>query len=140
VATAIGPFLGGWLVQAVSWRLIFVINLPVAGMIVAVSVRHLPESRDREMTGRVDITGRDPAMPGWPGRSCHPPVSRPRSALMSLRPRSGRSRRYSHGIGVAPDLAGDPASNDSVAVIWSGPPVDCPTIRLSGRSTGNRPG
>ncbi|HEY3647467.1 MAG TPA: hypothetical protein VGL33_05820 [Streptosporangiaceae bacterium] len=95
VATAIGPFLGGWLVQAVSRRLIFVINLPVAGMIVAVSVRHLPESRDRGMTGRVDITGGILATPGWPGRSCHPPVSRPRSALMSLRPRSGRSRRVS---------------------------------------------
>jgi MFS family permease len=67
VATAIGKFLGGWLVQAVSWRLIFVINLPVAGMIVAVSVRHLPESRDRGMTGRVDITGGILATPGWPG-------------------------------------------------------------------------
>jgi EmrB/QacA subfamily drug resistance transporter len=57
VATAIGPFLGGWLVQAVSWRLIFAINLPVAAMIIAVGVRHLPESRDPEMTGRVDVTG-----------------------------------------------------------------------------------
>ena len=37
VATAIGPFLGGWLVQAVSWRLIFVINLPVAAAVVAVA-------------------------------------------------------------------------------------------------------
>lgn len=95
VATAIGPFLGGWLVQAVSWRLIFVISLPVAGMVVAVSVRHLPESRDRGMTGRVDITGGILATPGWPGRSCHPPVSRQRPALMSLRSRSGHSRRVS---------------------------------------------
>jgi EmrB/QacA subfamily drug resistance transporter len=57
VATAIGPFLGGWLVQAVSWRLIFAINLPVAAAIIAVGVRHVPESRDPGMTGRVDITG-----------------------------------------------------------------------------------
>ena len=35
VATAIGPFLGGWLVEAVSWRLIFVINLPLAVVVVA---------------------------------------------------------------------------------------------------------
>jgi EmrB/QacA subfamily drug resistance transporter len=58
VATAIGPFLGGWLVQAVSWRLIFAINLPVAAMIIAVSVRHVPESRDPEMAqSKVDMTG-----------------------------------------------------------------------------------
>ena len=56
-ATAIGPFLGGWLVQAVSWRLIFAINLPVAAAIIAACVRHVPESRDPEMAGRVDITG-----------------------------------------------------------------------------------
>ena len=45
VATAIGPFLGGWLISAVSWRLIFFINLPAAAAVVAISVRHVPESR-----------------------------------------------------------------------------------------------
>ncbi len=44
MATAVGPFLGGWLVQAVSWRLIFAINLPLAAVTVAVGVRHVPES------------------------------------------------------------------------------------------------
>jgi EmrB/QacA subfamily drug resistance transporter len=57
VATAVGPFLGGWLVQAVSWRLIFAINLPLAAVTVAVGARHVPESRDPELTGRVDGTG-----------------------------------------------------------------------------------
>jgi EmrB/QacA subfamily drug resistance transporter len=57
VATAIGPFLGGWLIQAASWRLIFVINLPVAAVVVALAVRHVPESRDPEVTGRVDLAG-----------------------------------------------------------------------------------
>jgi EmrB/QacA subfamily drug resistance transporter len=57
VGTAIGPFLGGWLIQAVSWRLIFAINLPVAALVVAVSLRHVPESRDVNATGRVDLTG-----------------------------------------------------------------------------------
>ena len=57
VGTAIGPFLGGWLIQAVSWRLIFVINLPVALLVVAVARRHVPESRDPQATGRVDVTG-----------------------------------------------------------------------------------
>ena len=49
VGTAIGPFLGGWLIQAVSWRLIFAINLPIAVLVIAVAMRHVPESRD---TGR----------------------------------------------------------------------------------------
>src|SRR6266566_760058 len=50
-------FLGGWLIQAVSWRLIFVINLPIAALVVVVSLRHVPESRDPGATGRVDVTG-----------------------------------------------------------------------------------
>jgi EmrB/QacA subfamily drug resistance transporter len=57
VGSAIGPFLGGWLIQAVSWRLIFVINLPLAVIVVAVSLRHVPESRDPQATGPVDFLG-----------------------------------------------------------------------------------
>lgn len=57
VGTAIGPFLGGWLVQAVSWRLIFVINLPVAAAVVAVALRHVPESRDPGASDKVDLVG-----------------------------------------------------------------------------------
>jgi EmrB/QacA subfamily drug resistance transporter len=57
VGTAIGPFLGGWLIAAVSWRLIFYINLPLAVVVVAVGLRHLPESRDPGETGRLDIAG-----------------------------------------------------------------------------------
>lgn len=57
VATAVGPFLGGWLISAVSWRLIFFINLPVAALVVAISARHVPESRDPTVTGRLDLGG-----------------------------------------------------------------------------------
>ncbi len=57
VGTAIGPFLGGWLVAAASWRWIFVINLPLAVLVVAVTLRHVPESRDRAATGPIDVTG-----------------------------------------------------------------------------------
>jgi EmrB/QacA subfamily drug resistance transporter len=57
VGSAIGPFLGGWLIQAASWRLIFVINLPIAALVVAVGLRHVPESRDPDATGKVDVTG-----------------------------------------------------------------------------------
>ncbi|HEX3946588.1 MAG TPA: DHA2 family efflux MFS transporter permease subunit [Acidimicrobiales bacterium] len=56
VATAIGPLAGGWLVTAVSWRLIFVLNLPLAGL-VFVAARHVPESRDPDAVLRIDVRG-----------------------------------------------------------------------------------
>ena len=57
VATAIGPFLGGWLVDAASWRWIFLINLPIGVAVIAVASRHVPESRDPDATGAVDWLG-----------------------------------------------------------------------------------
>ena len=46
VAGAVGPFLGGWLVQVSSWRLVFLINLPLAAVVLLVTLRHVPESAD----------------------------------------------------------------------------------------------
>ena len=40
-----------------SWRLIFAINLPMAVLVVIVARRHVPESRDTTLTGRVDLVG-----------------------------------------------------------------------------------
>lgn len=57
VATAIGPFLGGWLVESVSWRWIFLLNVPIAAAVVWIAVRHVPETRDAEVTGRLDVGG-----------------------------------------------------------------------------------
>ena len=57
VATAIGPFLGGWLIGAVSWRLIFFINLPLAVAVILIAARHVPESRDSSAVGHVDVAG-----------------------------------------------------------------------------------
>jgi len=57
VAIAIGPFLGGWLIEAVSWRLIFLINLPLAAIVVWVSARHLPETRDPNAVSGLDLPG-----------------------------------------------------------------------------------
>jgi EmrB/QacA subfamily drug resistance transporter len=45
VASSIGPFLGGWLIDAVSWRLVFLINVPLAIVTIAIAVRHVPETR-----------------------------------------------------------------------------------------------
>jgi MFS family permease len=57
LGTAIGPFIGGWLVSVSSWRLIFLINLPIAAIVVAVAWRHVPESRDRRATAPIDVIG-----------------------------------------------------------------------------------
>jgi EmrB/QacA subfamily drug resistance transporter len=67
VTAAIGPFVGGWLVQTGSWRLIFLINLPLAVLVVWVSLRHVPESRDPGATGRLDWTGAGLAAAGLGG-------------------------------------------------------------------------
>ena len=56
IATAIGPFVGGWLVSAVSWRLIFLLNLPLAAVVLLAS-RHVPESSDPSSAHRVDGLG-----------------------------------------------------------------------------------
>ena len=67
VAAAIGPFLGGWLVQAVSWRLIFLINLPLAAVVVWAAARHVPESRNPRAARRLDVAGATLAALGLAG-------------------------------------------------------------------------
>jgi EmrB/QacA subfamily drug resistance transporter len=56
LAGAVGPFVGGWLVE-VSWRLVFLVNVPVAAAIVVFGLRHVPESSDPEASGRLDVAG-----------------------------------------------------------------------------------
>ncbi|MFN2497954.1 MAG: MFS transporter [Pyrinomonadaceae bacterium] len=57
ITTAIGPVLGGWLVEHVSWRAVFYLNLPLAAAVILISLWHVPESRDAETTGRIDMKG-----------------------------------------------------------------------------------
>jgi EmrB/QacA subfamily drug resistance transporter len=57
VATAIGPFLGGWLVDVASWRWVFFINVPLAVLVVWVAQRHVPESRDPNAHTELDVPG-----------------------------------------------------------------------------------
>jgi EmrB/QacA subfamily drug resistance transporter len=57
VGIAIGPFLGGWLIASVSWRLIFYINVPLAAAVILIAARHVPETRDASAVGHVDVIG-----------------------------------------------------------------------------------
>jgi len=56
LATAIGPALGGWLVQAISWRAVFVVNLPIGATVLWIAARRVPETRQRAAR-RVDAAG-----------------------------------------------------------------------------------
>lgn len=57
IAAGAGPVLGGWLVERISWRVIFFLNLPLAALVVAIAWWRVPESRGAAAAGRVD----------WPG-------------------------------------------------------------------------
>ena len=57
LATAIGPFLGGYLIGAVSWRLVFFINLPLAVVVLAITARHVPETKAPGPVPRLDVKG-----------------------------------------------------------------------------------
>jgi EmrB/QacA subfamily drug resistance transporter len=58
IAAAIGPLVGGVLVHVASWRSIFLLNLPLASVVIAVAVRHVPETIDPTAAGRkLDLAG-----------------------------------------------------------------------------------
>src|SRR5260370_5354498 len=57
VAGAVGPLLGGWIVQTAGWRWVFLLNLPLAVLVIAVAARHVPETSDPSAQGRFDVAG-----------------------------------------------------------------------------------
>ena len=59
VATAIGPVLGGVLVGVApwGWRLVFLINVPIAAAVIWLSERYVPETRNEDSSGPLDVTG-----------------------------------------------------------------------------------
>jgi EmrB/QacA subfamily drug resistance transporter len=57
ITAAVGPVLGGWLVDRASWRWIFFLNLPLAAAVVALAAWKVPESRDPEAAERLDLPG-----------------------------------------------------------------------------------
>jgi EmrB/QacA subfamily drug resistance transporter len=83
-AGAIGPFLGGWLVQAATWRLVFLINVPVAAVVILLALRGVPETRNPDAARSLDLVGVVTAAAGlagltygftaWPERGGSSPV------------------------------------------------------------------
>jgi MFS family permease len=67
LTTAVGPVLGGWLVDALSWRAIFFINVPIAMLTLGLAFWHVPESRDNSDDGTVDWRGAFLVMLGLAG-------------------------------------------------------------------------
>ena len=57
ITTALGPVIGGWLIQHVSWRAAFLLNVPLAVIVVVLSLRFMDESRDPSRSARIDWIG-----------------------------------------------------------------------------------
>lgn len=57
IASAVGPVLGGWMVDSASWRLAFLVNVPLAALVVLVALRQVPESFDPQAPRGFDVLG-----------------------------------------------------------------------------------
>lgn len=66
ITTALGPVAGGWLIQYASWRWAFLLNVPLASAVAAISLRHVPESRGSDAK-QVDWIGAAAATAGLAG-------------------------------------------------------------------------
>ncbi|MER7991072.1 DHA2 family efflux MFS transporter permease subunit [Streptomyces noursei] len=96
VAAAIGPFVGGWLVDGAGWRWVFFLNVPVAVACVPIALRHVPESRERAageaqgfdvagaVLGALALAGVTYALIEAPGRGAAPGVLVPAVAGVLL--------------------------------------------------------
>src|ERR671917_1856434 len=66
MTAALGPVVGGYLVDNISWRAAFLINVPLALVVLWIALRHVPESRDPDAR-KLDIPGAGLATPGLGG-------------------------------------------------------------------------
>lgn len=57
LATVIGPLTGGVLIDALTWRLIFIINVPLVALTLALTLRHVPRSEPASSGRRLDLWG-----------------------------------------------------------------------------------
>src|SRR5580704_11332375 len=64
ITSALGPVLGGWLIEHASWRWAFFLNIPIAALVISISLRHVPESRNATAS-HVDWLGAGVVTLGW---------------------------------------------------------------------------
>lgn len=57
MSAGLGPIIGGWLVEHLSWRWAFLVNVPLAILVIAIAMLRVPESRDEEAPAGLDWTG-----------------------------------------------------------------------------------
>ncbi len=57
ITAAIGPVMGGWLIEHISWRAVFFINIPIAIAVLTLTYRYVRESRDDKTTSELDWLG-----------------------------------------------------------------------------------
>ncbi|MGH3412903.1 MAG: MFS transporter [Marmoricola sp.] len=69
VGAALGPVVGGYLVEAISWRAVFLLNVPIGVLVVLAALRHVPESHDPTVSGRPDLPGSGLVLVGLGGLS-----------------------------------------------------------------------
>ncbi|HWM72114.1 MAG TPA: DHA2 family efflux MFS transporter permease subunit [Nocardioides sp.] len=67
VGSALGPIVGGWLVDAASWRAVFLVNAPLGLVAVWTTLRHTPDARIGPVSGRLDVAGATAIMVGLSG-------------------------------------------------------------------------
>ena len=105
VSAAIAPFLGGWLLEAGSWRPIFLINVPVAAVTAWVTRRHVPESRDTSASGSAD----------WPGALAGVAALATITYAIIVLPGAGVTRRSSPRQRCSPWCPRPPSSSSNGA-------------------------
>jgi EmrB/QacA subfamily drug resistance transporter len=57
ITAAVGPVMGGWLIEHISWRAVFFINVPIAIAVLVLAFRFVPESRDAKSASELDWIG-----------------------------------------------------------------------------------
>src|SRR5450432_2914096 len=83
ITTAVGPVLGGWLVEHASWRWVFFLNLPIAIAVLLITTWRVPESRHSSTAPRVDWTGATLATLGLGGIT-YALIEAPKGALRAI--------------------------------------------------------